>query len=71
MGAFIEGGARWGYDAIWEDPDKIDDDEITKPNQLYAHSTQERQRWIEIKAHQGETRKQNEKKIVQAQVDAP
>lgn len=32
MGAFIEGGARWGYDAIWEDPNKIDDDEITKPN---------------------------------------
>ena len=75
MGVFIEGGCRWGFDAIWEpvspeDPDEAHDRHITKPKTVFKHSREDRQRWIDIKYHQSQVRSQNEGKIDLSQVDA-
>ena len=59
MGVFIEGGARWGFDPIWtekkSDPENmeivIDDFKITKPKQVFKHTSSERRRWVDIKYH--------------------
>jgi len=72
MGMFIEGGCRWGYDPIWTlagTEGEIDDRQITKPKEVSKHTTKERMRWIEIKAHQSKIRSQNEKRIAESQVD--
>ena len=67
VGTFIEGGARWGFDAIWEevrddDSDSDDLDEIVaKPGLPYYmkpnSKKQQRQRCLLLRAHQSETRK--------------
>jgi len=42
MGVFIEGGCRWGFDAIWtpvEPTNEVDDSQITKPKEVSRHTT--------------------------------
>ena len=54
MGIFIEGSCRWGFDAIWvagESFSELEDCKITKPKNIFKHTTQERLRWIAIKNH--------------------
>jgi len=60
MGVFIEGGCRWGFDPIWTacetEFEEGTDLTITKPKQVSKHTTEERQRWIQIKHHQNQVR---------------
>ena len=72
MGMFIEGAARWGMDKIWQwkytEVEKnipitllmVDDEKVTNPKSIFHHTLDERQRWIEIKAHQAQMRSEAE-----------
>ena len=61
MGMFIEGSARWGMDKIWQwKYTEVDDERVTDPKSVYHHTLDERQRWIEIKAHQAQMRSEAE-----------
>merc|ERR1712060_67600 len=73
-GMMIEGGCRWGFDPIWEPPEQdptSDDQVVLKPGEEHTHSTADRVRWNEIKAHQSEKRQQQEQAFSEAYKAAP